>query len=47
MQKNFFMAKVTQHWNRDVQGGCGGSFYGDIRDLPGELPVRHIVGYLL
>jgi len=29
-----------------AQKGCGVSFYGGIQDLPGCLPVRHIVGSL-
>ena len=30
-----------------AQRGCGVSFYRDVQDLSGCLPLRHIVGYLL
>ena len=45
MWKKFFMVRVTETWNR-LPRGCGGSFYRDVQDLSGCLPVRSIVGYL-
>ena len=30
-----------------AQRRCGVSFHGDIQDLPGRLPVRPHVGYVL
>jgi len=46
LQKNFFMVRVTEYWNR-LPRGCGVSFNGDIPDSPGRLPVQHILGYPL
>jgi len=44
MRKNFFTLRVTQHWNRFSQGGCGVSLSGDIQDPPGRSPVQPAVG---
>jgi len=35
VRKNFFTLRVTKHWNRFSQRGCGVSFSGDIQDPPG------------
>ena len=43
MWKNFFTVRMMEHWN-SVPRGCGVSFYGDIQDLAGHLPVGPIVG---
>jgi len=39
MLKNFFMIKMTEHWNRLPGDIVGVSFYGGIQDLSGCLPV--------
>jgi len=44
MRKNFFPLRVTEHWNKAAQGGCGVSFSGDIPDPPGRGPVQPTVG---
>jgi len=44
MRKNFFPLRVTEHWNRLPQGGCGVSFSGDIQDPPGQGPLQPTVG---
>lgn len=44
--QNFFTVRVMEHWNR-LPRGCGLSFYRDIRDTFGCLPVCSTVGKLL
>jgi len=44
MRKNNFALRVTEHWNRLAQGGCGVSLSGDIQDLPGQGPLQLTVG---
>ena len=46
MRNNFFTVSVTA-LEQIAQRGCGVSFYGDIQDLSGRLPVQPIVGNLL
>jgi len=38
MQKNFFMVRVTE-LEQVSHSGCGVSFYGDVHDPSGHLPV--------
>ena len=40
MWKNFFTVTLIEHWNQVTQRGCGVSFFGDIQDPSGHLPVR-------
>jgi len=47
MQKNFFMVKGDGALAQAAQRGCGVSFYGDIQDICGHLPMLPIVGNLL
>jgi len=46
MIKNLFTLRVMEYWNR-LPREVVVSFYGDIQDLTGCLPVQHILGYLL
>jgi len=43
-RKNFFPLRVTEHWHRLPQGGCGVSFSGDIRIPSGQGPVQPALG---
>ena len=39
MWKNFFMIRVTEHWEQVTQRDSGVSFYGDVQDLAGCLSM--------
>lgn len=36
MRMSFFTVRVTAHWNKVAQGGCGVSFPGDIQEPSGH-----------
>jgi len=43
-RKNFSTLSVAEHWNRLPKRGGGGSFFGDIQNLPGRSPVQPPLG---